>query len=77
MDFENRYQKFRFESTGHGGYIRFDDHPQPGIRLTDLEADGNRRLELYDVSRDPLAKWIVTGIQDSGEFPTMGNSVDL
>ena len=34
-DLDNRYQKFRIQNTKSGSYIRFDNHPQPGLRVKD------------------------------------------
>jgi hypothetical protein len=58
-DVYNRYQKFRIQSTEGGSYIRFDDHPQPGIRTTDKGT-----VELYNAGWDKRGEWVLSVLAD-------------
>jgi len=51
----DRYQKFRLQDTTEGVYIRFDNHPQPGIRTR----DGDDKLELYNAGWDSRGEWMI------------------
>jgi len=57
----DRYEKFKVQETEHGTYIRFDKHPQPGIRVKK-----DHSVEMYNASWDKRGEWgiIVLGIQD-------------
>lgn len=51
----DRYQKFRLQDTDQGVYIRFDNHPQPGIRTRDRD----NKLELYNAGWDSHGEWMI------------------
>jgi len=52
---EDRYQKFRLQDTDEGLYIRFDNHPQPGIRTR----DDNNEIEMYNAAWDDHGEWAI------------------
>lgn len=54
-DDSDRYQKFRLQDTGKGVYIRFDNHPQPGIRTRDED----NKIEMYNAAWDDHGEWMV------------------
>jgi len=60
---KDRYQKFKVQPSTHGTYIRFDNHPQPGIRTKKKD---RHSVELYNTSWDKHGEWgiIALGIQD-------------
>jgi len=51
----DRYQKFRVQDTEQGAYIRFDNHPQPGIRTR----DGDNKIEMYNADWDAHGEWLI------------------
>jgi len=54
-DVYDRYQKFRLQDTSEGVYIRFDNHPQPGIRAR----DGDNKIEMYNADWDNNGEWLI------------------
>jgi len=50
---DDRYQKIRLQDTEEGLYIRFDNHPQPGIRTR----DDNNEVEMYNAAWDNHGEW--------------------
>jgi len=50
---DDRYQKIRLQDTEEGLYIRFDNHPQPGIRTR----DDNNEIEMYNAAWDNHGEW--------------------
>jgi len=73
---KDRYQKFRVQPTTHGTYIRFDNHPQPGIRTKKKD---RHSVELYNASWDKHGEWgiIALGIQDGKRFVPTKQSLRL
>jgi len=55
----DRYQKFRIQTTDKGAYIRFDNHPQPGIRVKD-----DKSVELYNASWDAAGEWALSVVAE-------------
>jgi len=51
----DRYQKIRLQDTDEGLYIRFDNHPQPGIRTR----DDNNEVEMYNAVWDDHGEWAI------------------
>lgn len=51
----DRYQKFRLQDTSEGVYIRFDNHPQPGMRTR----DGDNKVEMYNAAWDSHGEWLI------------------
>jgi len=54
-DIYDRYQKFRLQDTKEGVYIRFDNHPQPGIRTRDED----NKIEMYNADWDSHGEWAI------------------
>lgn len=52
-DTNNRLQKIRIQDTSSGAYIRFDRHPQRGLRVC------GDRVELYNSSWDGSGEWVI------------------
>jgi len=63
---DDRYQKFRIQDTDQGAYLRFDNHPQPGIRTR----DGDNKIEMYNAGWDAHGEWmiIVVAIWQNNQF---------
>jgi len=66
---KDRYQKFKVQETEHGTYIRFDHHPQPGIRTKkdhSVELYHHHPHRHHHAKKDRQREWgiIVLGIQD-------------
>lgn len=55
----DRYQKFRIQTTKNGAYIRFDNHPQPGIRVKE-----DKSVELYNASWDAAGEWAISFVAE-------------
>jgi len=54
-DVNDRYQKFKLQDTSEGVYIRFDNHPQPGIRTR----DGDNKIEMYNAAWHSHGEWMI------------------
>jgi len=70
----DRYQKFRVQDTDQGVYIRFDNHPQPGIRTR----DGDNKIEMYNADWDAHGEWMITvvAIWQNNDFVEPPNELE-
>jgi len=71
---DDRYQKFRVQDTNSGAYLRFDNHPQPGIRTR----DGDNYIEMYNADWDTHGEWliVIVAIWQNNQFVEPSEELD-